>query len=351
MTSSAPLHIATVGTGYFSRFQYEAWSRIPEVQLVGICNRTIEPAEELAALYDIRAVFQDFEKMLDEVKPDIVDIITPPSTHMAYVKACVIRNIPVICQKPFTPSLQDATELVDFIEAHEANVIIHENFRFQPWYLKIKNILEAGTLGKLYQVSFFLRPGDGQGPDAYLDRQPYFQQMDRFLIRETAIHLIDVFQYLFGDIRSVSADLRRINPAIKGEDAGIIIFDFEDGSRGLFDGNRLSDHNASNRRLTMGEMRIEGENGTLSLNGNADLFLRKHGENDDNVITYDWEDRDFGGDCVFNLQRHVVDHFLNGTVILNTAKEYLRSIEISEAIYVSSETGRRVNLDQQQMIP
>ena len=47
--------------------------------------------------------------------------------------------------------------------------------------------------------------------------------------------------------------------------------------RGTFDGNRLSDHIAKDRRLTIGEMLIEGSNGSLRLNGDGELFKRKFG--------------------------------------------------------------------------
>lgn len=43
-----------------------------------------------------------------------------------------------------------------------------------------------------------MRPGDSQREDAYLDREPYSQKMERFLIHETVIHFIDVHGYLFG---------------------------------------------------------------------------------------------------------------------------------------------------------
>lgn len=337
------LRVATVGTGYFSHFQYAAWARIPEVNLVGICNRSIKPAKELAEQYNIAGVYTDFAQMLDEIKPDLVDVITPPATHVKYVMHSVERNIPVICQKPFTPSVQEARELTCFIEEKNAKVIIHENFRFQPWYQKIKSLLQDGVLGQLYEISFALRPGDGRGPDAYVNRQPYFPQMERFLIHETAVHLIDVFRYLFGDVKSLMANLRRVNPAIKGEDAGIILFEFSNGASGLFDGNRLSDHKAKNRRLTMGELRIEGERGTLYLNGDGALSFRNFGENQEVEISYDWEDRGFGGDCVYNLQRHVTNHFILGTELMNTAKEYLNNVEIAEAVYNSNDQGIRVD--------
>ena len=120
-----------------------------------------------------------------------------------------------------------------------------------------------------------MRAGDGRGEQAYLDRQPYFQTMRRFLIHETAIHLIDVFRFYFGEIDSVTADLRRLNSNIAGEDAAIIVFNFKSGVCGLFDGNRLSDHIAADKRRTMGEMLIEGSNGSIRLDGNGNIFFRK----------------------------------------------------------------------------
>ena len=99
--------------------------------------------------------------------------------------------------------------------------------------------------------------------------------MERFLIHETAIHIIDVFRFLFGEIQSVFGSLSKLNKNIKGEDAAFVLFNFENGIKGIFDGNRLSDHIAKDRRLTIGEMLIEGSNGSLRLNGNGELFKRK----------------------------------------------------------------------------
>ena len=51
--------------------------------------------------------------------------------------------------------------------------------------------------------------------------------------------------------RQVYARLRGINPVIAGEDAGYIVFDYDSGATGLFDGNRLNDHVAANPRLSL----------------------------------------------------------------------------------------------------
>ena len=52
--------------------------------------------------------------------------------------------------------------------------------------------------------------------------------------------------------------------------------------------------------------------------------------------------RGFGG--VYLFTRHLVDHLRRGTPIENTGRDYLRNIEIEDAIYRAHETGRRVEL-------
>jgi predicted dehydrogenase len=337
------IRVACVGTGYFSRFQYRAWKRIPEVDLVAVCNRTRSAAEAFSAEFGIPMVQTDIALMLRDAKPDLLDVITPPETHLAAIRTAAAAGIDVICQKPFCTTLSEAREATSIAEAAGILVVIHENFRFQPWHQAIKRVVDSGQLGRIFQATFRLRPGDGQGPDAYLDRQPYFQNMPRFLIHETAIHLIDVFRFLFGEVETVTALLRRLNPVVAGEDSGLFVLDMVTGVRCVFDGNRLSDHAASNRRLTMGEMLIEGEKGVVSLNGDGILQFRTHGANTTEVVPYEWHDSDFGGDCVYLLQRHVIDRLNNG-LIDNTARDYLANIEIEEAVYASNDSCSRVKL-------
>jgi predicted dehydrogenase len=238
---------------------------------------------------------------------------------------------------------RSAEAIVALAERAGTPLVVHENFRFQPWYRHARGLIESGRLGALHGVRFRLRPGDGQGPDAYLDRQPYFQTMERFLIHETGIHFIDTFRYLLGEVTAVTAHLRRINPVIAGEDAGIVIFEFESGATGLFDGNRLNDHDAEDYRLTMGEMHLEGSAGVLRLDGAGRLWWKPHG-GPETAEPYTWEKRGFAGDSVKALQDHVVGHLRRGTPLANSGRTYLTNLRIEEAIYESDRTGRRVDL-------
>ena len=340
----ASVRVAGVGAGFFSEFQYDAWARMPGVDLVAICDLDADRAAAMAAKHGAEHSHAGIAQMLDVVKPDLLDIAVPPAAHFDIISMGAERRIPMICQKPFCATLETAAEAVKLCAAAETPLVVHENFRFQPWYRKIKSVLDDGRLGSIYQASFRLRPGDGQGPEAYLDRQPYFQKMERFLVHETAIHLIDTFRYLFGDVTRVYADLRRLNPAISGEDAGIILFDFASGPRGLFDGNRLADHAAENRRLTMGELLIEGEGGTLALNGDGGISLRPFGSNAWEEVPYEWENTGFGGDCVFALQEHVAAHLNGAGPLENTGEDYLANLKIEEAVYRSDAEAGVIDL-------
>ena len=340
----AKLRVLGVGAGYFSQFQYLGWRNIAEVECVGIVNRDTAKARAMADRFGIRAVYGNLDEALDAARPDLVDIITSPETHRDYVARCIARRIPAICQKPFGVDYADAVAITEAAEAAGVPLLIHENFRWEPWYREAKRLIAAGTLGALHGVAFRLRPGDGQGPRAYLDRQPYFQQMPLFLVKETAIHWIDTFRFLLGDVRAVYAALRRVNPVIAGEDAGLVVFEFASGATGLFDGNRLNDHVAANPRRTMGEGWLEGSGGVLRLDGEARLWWKPH-QQPETEHRYDrGPDDTFGGGACEWLQRHVVAHFVAGGPLENTAREYLANLRVQEAIYRSAATHRRIEL-------
>lgn len=335
-----PLRVACLGAGYFSRFHYDGWRRIAGVDLVGACDHDIAKARDTHA-----PAYDDLATMLSDTAPDLLDVIVPPPAQAQAIRTALAAGIrTLICQKPFCTSPAEAHAVTQEAEAAGALLVIHENFRFQPWYRTIKTRLQAGDIGEVQQITFRLRPGDGQGPDAYLDRQPYFQQMPRFLVHETAVHWIDTFRFLLGAPSAVYADLRQVNPVIAGEDAGYILFDFPTGARALFDGNRLLDHAATNTRCTMGEALVEGTTGTLTLTGDGALHLRRFGTQAAQTLLPPDTSGTFGGDCVFALQSHVVSCLRSAARPENTARDYLPVIAIESAIYTSATTRQKLDL-------
>ena len=337
MTKAAHLRVALIGAGYFSQFHQDSWARLSSVDLVGACDRDLSKARATGV-----PAYDDLSEMLTQQTPDLLDIILPPAAHAQTIRTALKAGLKwIICQKPFCRDLAEAKAITQEAQSVGATLIVHENFRFQPWYRTIKTALDRGAIGDVLQATFRLRPGDGQGPEAYLARQPYFQKMPRFLVQETAVHWVDTFRYLLGDPLSVYADLRQINPVIAGEDAGYILFEHPNGVRALFDGNRHLDHAADNLRRTMGEALFEGTKGTLDLRGDGAVTLRAFGSLDVTELLAPDTWPGFGGDCVHALQSHVVSAIQGHSTLENRASDYLTVERVKAAIYASAQSGRK----------
>jgi len=343
MNGRKKLKVAVIGLGYFSTFHLRAWQRIEEVELVGAADPDESKRAEASRLYSVPA-YCDLGELLASADPDVIDLVTPPPTHADLVSKSLRKGRIIVCQKPFCTSLEEAATIATAAEQSGTELVIHENFRFQPWHRKIKSMLDNGSLGQVYSCRFALRPGDGRGADAYLSRQPSFQKMQRFLFHETGVHFLDVFKWLFGEVESIYAECRQLNRHIAGEDDGLFILSHKSGVRAIFDGNRLSDHAASDRRKTMGEMVIDAEAGTLRLDGNGRLFLREFGGNEETEVPYLYEDRDYSGNCVEALNRHIIEHKLRGSPLENRISEYLDIIRLDQSAYESVKAGCRIML-------
>ena len=338
------MRVVSIGAGYFSKFHVEAWRRLKQVELVAICDFDIEKATKLAEEYDVPHTFTSFEEALKHIDFDIVDVITPPATHLDLCRKIAKAGKHIICQKPLAPTYEEAAQLINEMNASNVRFMVHENFRFQPWYRKIKELIDEEAIGsEIFSISHHMRMGDGWPQDAYLARQPYFRTMPRLLIFETGIHFIDVFRYLLGDVKSVFAKLRTLNPNIVGEDSGIVFFDFVNGSQAVLNANRYNEVETDNPRYTFGEMRIDGNGGTLRLDIRGDIFIKPLGQ-PESQISYHHEHRNFSGDCVYYTQQHFIECLVNNEEFENTASQYLKNLQIQEAIYESNVLSLPVDL-------
>ncbi len=338
------LRAVGVGAGYFSQIHYEAWTRIPEVTVAAVADLDEEKARRTAERFDIERWYTDYRTMLDEEQPDFVDVITPPPTHLELCEEAASHGLDVICQKPLAPTYSEAEALVATMRQAGVRFMVHENWRWQPWYREMKKLQEGGTLGDVTALYFRMRTGDGWGEDAYVSRQPYFRDYPRLLMFETGVHFVDTFRFLLGEITSVYARLRRLNPVIRGEDAGIVVFEFESGATAVYDGNRYNESETDDDpRYTFGTMRVDGTRGHARLHTDGRLTIKPLGEPAYDH-SYQHLDRGFAGDSVYRLQRHFVDATLKGEAFESTGEDYLKTLRVVEACYAAAERGAVVHL-------
>jgi len=326
-----------VGAGYFSKFHFDAWSRIDQAEITAVCDLNEDAASQAAGEFGIARHYRDAAEMLDRERPDFVDIITRPDSHLPLVREAAERGIPIICQKALAPTFSQSEQIVRLCESANVPLMIHENFRFQPWYREIRRQIDQGAIGdSLHSVFFQCRTGDGWGNDAYLDRQPYFREMPRLLVFETGVHFVDTFRFLAGEVRGVFATTRRLNPVIAGEDCATVMFEFDSGARGIWDANRYNEPESDDARFTFGEALVEGSGGSLRMDGRGQLSIQPLGQVP-RPIDYPLHRHGFAGDCVLATQQHFVDCLLGGAAFETSGQQYLKTLAVVEAIYESAE--------------
>ena len=185
------------------------------------------------------------------------------------------EGVHVICQKPMAAGRKEAVAMVEICAKAGVRLLIHENWRWQPWYREVKRLMEAGAVGKPYQLAFRMRSGDGLGPEPY-KAQPYFREMPRLLIYEMLVHQLDTARYLAGEIQSLYCQIQRINPVIQGEDYAQIQLLMANGIHGLIDANRINGREPS--KVAMGSFRLEGDRGMIRLTSSGRLFVSEIGQ-------------------------------------------------------------------------
>lgn len=298
---------------------------MPQVELAAAVDPDLERARKAAP-----RAYATAEEMLDAERLDFVDIATRPDSHAALVRLAASRKLPVICQKPMAPNWADAVGMVEAAEAAGIPFMIHENWRWQPWYRALKSIIDRGEIGQPIDYWFRTRRNDGRGPAPY-SHQPYFARMPRLLIYETLVHHIDTARFLFGDLAAIYAQARRRNPAIAGEDQALLMLTHADIS-GIIDGHRFLDPEPDGP--VMGQATVEGESGVLRLLGTGDIFRGSE------KIWTNEAPEGYRGDSVRATQQHFVDCLRSGIPFESGGREYLKTFRAVEAAY-ESVAGRR----------
>jgi predicted dehydrogenase len=318
-----------IGAGFFAQFQADAWRRMHGVEMAAVADVAADKAHEFAARHGIARSYDSAEAMLDAERPDFVDIATRPDTHLALTRLAAARGIHVICQKPMSPTMEESIAMCEACEAAGVRLLIHENWRWQPWYREAKRIIDAGELGALKRFSFDWRTGDGNGPEPFA-AQPYFREMPRLIIHESLVHILDTFRFLAGELEVIGCETRRVNPVIAGEDWAEIHCAFKNGATGFIHGDRQTGPLPA--PVAMGSMLIEGAAATLRIAGDGQIFLTREGSAEERV-SFEPITTGYKGDSVLATQQHLIECLATGRPCESEGREYLKTVSLVEHCY------------------
>jgi len=190
--------VALIGTGRVAyQFSFsdlpdnhaEAVSANQRCQLVAGVNRGREKLDAFGQRFGVDALFQDYRKMLAEVRPDVCIIATHPELHGEMVEACaaVTSTRAIICEKPMALSLEECDRMISACETAGVLLQINHNRRWHPEWILAKKLLDDGAIGRLNYIHCFMNGGkpspswrsDNEGPLLH-DFTHYFDLMDLY---------------------------------------------------------------------------------------------------------------------------------------------------------------------------
>jgi len=165
-----------VGTGGRARMFYEAVciTYAETSEMVAFCdlsktrmefaNRELESlGAKPVPMYD----YMDFEKMIDEVKPDIVIVTSVDRTHHDYIIRAMEKGCDVITEKPMTIDERKAQAIIDVQKRTGRNLRVTFNYRYAPNNTKIRELIMDGVIGDVFSVHFEWLLDTSHGADYY----------------------------------------------------------------------------------------------------------------------------------------------------------------------------------------
>src|SRR5438445_3615653 len=306
----ATLSGALIGCGFFAVNQMHAWRDIDGASIVAICDRDPERLRIVGDQFGVARRYTDAPALFAGETPDFVDIATTVGSHRPLVEMAAANRVPVICQKPFAPTLADAKAMVKACADAGVPLMVHENFRWQSPIQAVRAALDSGEIGK----PFFGRISFRSAYDVF-SGQPYLATGKRFIIEDLGIHILDIARFLLGDVSILTARTARINPTIAGEDVATMLMDHKSGAISVVDCSYATRLAVEPFPETLIE--IDGSDGTIRLTQGYQLIVTgKSGTTvrDISPPLLPWASRPWHNiqESVLAIQRHWVDCLASG---------------------------------------
>ncbi|MBE6542449.1 MAG: Gfo/Idh/MocA family oxidoreductase [Ruminococcaceae bacterium] len=148
------LKIGIIGTGWIAEAHIEAYKRMEDVVVVAAADLIPGKAEKFMKDYEVEGVrfYPSHKEMIDNEELDAVSICTYNTQHAAPAIYALEHDIPVLLEKPFTVTLEEAEAVCRAEKASKAFVSVGFQPRLDANMQMIKKIVESGTLGKIYYI-------------------------------------------------------------------------------------------------------------------------------------------------------------------------------------------------------
>lgn len=354
------LRTGIIGCGKVADFHAKALASLEESEFAAVCGHTMEKTVRYAEKYGVKP-YTSISQMIKENQLDAVAICTPHTIHAENVEEAAACGCSVIVEKPLASSYSDCLRIVEAGRKNGVTVGQIVQRRFYRPCMRVKEAIDAGKLGTpiLGMVNVL-----SWRDENYYQSDPWrgtWQGEGGGVMATQATHQIDLLLWYMGKAKRVYGIAKNFNhPYIEVEDTAVAVVEFENGGLG-----NLVMTNSTNPAL-YGKVHVVGTNGAtvgVQTDGGA-MFIAGMSEiaeppyNDiwtiagesDELPKMQEEDRAFFNhtDPMYYYHRLQIKDFLDalleGRRPLVDAEEGMRTVQLFNAVYEATKTGKVVEL-------
>lgn len=228
------INIAVIGLGRLGYCHAQNICRSSGAKLAAVSDPISELVTRVSAKFGVKG-YTEYNEMINDPDIDAIVVATPTRTHFKILLDVIKTKKPILCEKPITYSVEEATQIVDLVEKHNIFMMIAYMRRFDPAYQEAKVLLKSGEAGNpifLFDCS----------RDAWAPPKSYVPQSGGLFV-DMSIHDLDISRWLMG---SEIVEITAQGAILKNEwmkeyndiDDGQMLLKFANGALGMINVSR-----------------------------------------------------------------------------------------------------------------
>ncbi len=203
-------------------------------ELVAVMRRSAEKAKDYAQRHNVPHWFDDASKLINDPEVNAIYIATPPDSHNQYTELAALSGKPVYVEKPMARSFKECKHMVQVCKDNRVPLFVAYYRRSLPKFLKVKELLEEGYIGKVRSVlvRLFLPTFDKDFPQGNLPWRVIPEIAGGGLFFDLASHTLDILDFYLGPIKAAHGFATNQKDLYPAEDSVSACFEFENGALG-----------------------------------------------------------------------------------------------------------------------
>jgi predicted dehydrogenase len=211
-----------------------AFNKVSGSKLLAVMRRNRALAEDYAKRHNVPKVYSEAIQLINDNEIDAVYVSTPPGSHAGYAIETLRAGKPVYIEKPMALNHAECEKINEASAKYGVPVFVAYYRRALPGFLKVKEIIENGTIGKVlfFQVQLFKPASEDEKTGKLPWRvDPAISGGGHFF--DLASHQLDYFDYLFGPVQRVKSIAGNLGCLYKAEDFVTTELEYPDGITGI----------------------------------------------------------------------------------------------------------------------